>query len=243
MKEIAIFAIPGFLGLPKDWEILFKQNSATNINAVDIFTHFVRKNLWEWAEWFNGMTAHIKIPKVLIGYSLGGRLAMHALLQNPDHWQAAMIISAHPGLKTPDEKKERLLLDNQWAQRFDVEPWESLMKDWNSRSIFQNDPFSFERQETDYSRSTLSHALNQWSLGRQDDLQSAIEAIDLPILWMTGSADVVYSSLANRMQLKHPFSKIVNVPESGHRVPWQQPEIFHKHFNQFLKKVPILCKQ
>ena len=239
-NDWTLFALPGFLGIPQDWNFLFPQHPS--IKSLDIFSSFSIEGLWEWAECFNAWVQQksSNSPRALIGYSLGGRLALHAVLQNPNLWHGAIIISAHPGLKNPTEKEERLALDHHWAQRFEKEPWEPLMRDWNARTVFEKDPFIFKRQEKDYSRNSLACALRKWSLGIQDNLLLELQHLNMPLLWLTGADDSHYSSLANQIVLKHPFSNVLNIPKAGHRVPWQQPEIFHEQLNQFLKGT--LCK-
>jgi 2-succinyl-6-hydroxy-2,4-cyclohexadiene-1-carboxylate synthase len=232
-----LFALPGFLGLPQDWHRLFQQHtSRSRINAIDIFSQLPIVDFWEWAVQFNQMIQQKNSRRILVGYSLGGRLALHVLLQNPSLWHAAVIISAHPGLKNLEERQKRLRLDEEWSQRFANMPWSLLMLEWENQEIFQTDRFQFARLEKDYSRDRLSQAIKTWSLGNQEDLQFRIEELDLPILWMTGARDDRYSLLANQINLKHPQSKVFKIPLAGHRAPWQQPGIFHEQVNQFLKK-------
>lgn len=218
-----MWGIPGFLGLPSDWNFL------ENVTPVD--THaFQWNSLSNWGAQFN---QQIKSPSILIGYSLGGRLALHALLNNPKLWKGAVIISTHPGLTDSNEKIKRLEHDRRWAKRFEQEEWGSLMDSWNSQEVFSHD-LPIERKEKDYQRSQLAQTLLNGSLRMQEDLRYPISQLDLPILWMTGSKDDHYSKLAQSLAFKHPLSKWIKVEGAGHRIPWSKPVLFKEHIVDFI---------
>ena len=54
--------------------------------------------------------------RALAGYSMGGRLALHALLEG-GAWDAAILIAPHPGLETGEERAARREADALWASR------------------------------------------------------------------------------------------------------------------------------
>src|ERR1700722_16825830 len=102
-SKMCLYALHGFLGLPSDWTHLFKQMSTPlidEIHAVDLFVEDpVALNVWGR----NLKVPSTSGPRILLGYSLGGRLAMHALLGQTSKWDAAVMISAHPGLSSDEE--------------------------------------------------------------------------------------------------------------------------------------------
>jgi 2-succinyl-6-hydroxy-2,4-cyclohexadiene-1-carboxylate synthase len=59
---------------------------------------------------------------------MGGRLAMHALLESPELWSAAILVSANPGLPAADHpgRAQRMASDESWARRFESDPWEQV---------------------------------------------------------------------------------------------------------------------
>jgi len=169
---------------------------------------------------------------ILLGYSLGGRLALHALLANPSLYKGAVIVSAHLGLKNPQERKKRLAADKQLAVKLLDMPFQAFCESWDAQAIFQGSP-KMIRKEQDFDKEALIHALTAWSLGNQEDLQPQIEALSVPILYIAGSQDTKYVEIAKNLKLKSPFSKIEIVKESGHRIPWQSKEIFIKLLSEF----------
>jgi len=234
-----IYALHGFLGNPSDWETVFQGNRwGHDLCAPDLFKSQSVPSLEACAQEFNQKVAKDSGPHILIGYSLGGRLAMHALTQQPALWKAAIIISAHPGLDDEEKKKERFMLDEQWAHRFEKEPWEDLMQAWNGREVFQAGGFNFNRLEKDYQRSILADVLRKWSLGGQTNFRAQLAQLEVPVLWMVGADDAIYVQQANKIFLKHPLSKISLVSGAGHRMPWQKREEFLLQITQFLTQIP-----
>lgn len=228
-----IWAIPGFLGLPSDWNFL----PWNEIIGVDLYA-FSWDSLSGWAQQFNQwVDQQKKKPAILMGYSLGGRLALHALLDRPDQWQAAIIISAHSGLSDSKEREKRLQNDKKWAERFETEEWTSLMQAWNTQEVFAQDRVHFDRQEAHYQRSLLTKTLICGSLSYQGDLRQQIATLPLPILWITGRYDQHYGHIAQRLSFAHPHSQSVQIAQSGHRVPWNQPHLFSQLVEDFLKSL------
>lgn len=227
----AIWALPGFLGLSKDWELF----SLHGVVGVDLHA-FPMHGLTAWAMQFNDwIEKQTEEAALLMGYSLGGRLALHALLDRPKLWKGAIIISSHTGLKKDSEREERLKLDEEWAERFRSEEWGSLMQAWNEREVFAGDPVRFDRQEQEYQRELMSSLLIEGSLGKQADLRAEVSQLPMPLLWVTGKEDFRYCQIAREQTFFHPHSRHVEIPGAGHRAPWSQPAIFGGHVQSFLE--------
>ncbi len=247
MPSIVIWALPGFLGLPSDWDVLqlpcTESSTTVRVKAINIM-QFNILSLGDWASQFNSLVHAQCIDQnytqknLLLGYSLGGRLALHALLDMPKLWDGAIIISSHPGLSNESEQAARIKSDEHWAQRFLTESWSSLMDDWNNQKIFAGAPFSFQRHEKNYQRSQLADLLKYCSLGKQKDLRSQIAELCQPILWITGEDDKHCSAIARTIKFNNMLSNIIKMPQAGHRAPWQQPQLFCDILNKWLINSP-----
>jgi 2-succinyl-6-hydroxy-2,4-cyclohexadiene-1-carboxylate synthase len=242
-----VFCLHGFLGLPSDWDSL-KAPQDFEIEKADIFKIASPANGTSMFEWADAFHQHVrarsqKIPgagekRILLGYSMGGRLALHALVQNPSLWSTAVIVSANP---TPlsDERGPRAVADEDWARRFETEHWESLVSVWENHPVFGGKPIPFSRKEKDFTRADLAGAFRAWSLARQEDLTPRLLELKIPILWITGNQDPRYQEIARRLksQAQGKTIEFVSVEGSGHRVPWEKPDVFHSHFSSFLERV------
>jgi 2-succinyl-6-hydroxy-2,4-cyclohexadiene-1-carboxylate synthase len=229
-----IWTIPGFLGHSSDWDFL----PWNNVRTIESDS-FAWSDLTDWGVQCNRFVQESseKNANIMMGYSLGGRLALHALVENPSEWSAAVIISAHPGLSSLEERKRRWENDKNWAERFCEEDWESLMQSWNAQGVFCDDDFCFDRREEEYDREELSSVLLRGSLAKQEELFDKIAQLPLPILWITGEKDKRAQDMAKKVSFAHDLSAIVQVDGAGHRVPWSQPHLFISTVNNFLKTV------
>jgi 2-succinyl-6-hydroxy-2,4-cyclohexadiene-1-carboxylate synthase len=226
-----IYALSGFLGLPSDWNGMSFEKQLEHREIIP------KPSLREWAEHFNQNIKNDGAEKrVLIGYSMGGRLAMHALIDEPSLWHAAVIVSSHPGLIDHKERLARQIQDIKWAERFEKEPWQNVMREWNAQEVFAGSS-GFERFEHDYSRHSLSKILQHFSLGRQENLRSKLHHLSVPVLYVSGQKDLRYCALANECAQNNSNAKLWIAPEAGHRVPWQQSIAFQQQVTNFMKEV------
>src|SRR5205085_956212 len=101
---------------------------------------------------------------------LGGRLALHALLEKHSPWKKAVIISANPGLKSPEERNSRLQADQKWAEKFKNDPWEQVLTQWNDQPLFGGKSLPLIRPENSANKQLHAQVLMEFSLAYQNDL-------------------------------------------------------------------------
>jgi len=162
---------------------------------------------------------------ILLGYSMGGRLALQMLQLRP--MQKAIIVSA--GLNALDE--ERRKRDEEWARRFESEEWSSLMRAWNEQPVFGG--HLIERREEDYDRAELARQLREYSPAVLPPPK--LEQIETPILWIAGDRDAKYVDVAKRAVSRLPHAELWICPNAGHRVPWEQRESFLARLRAFIE--------
>jgi len=255
-----LIALHGFLGKKSDWDFL-----SIDCEKVDLQEDYRQLELGAfrcaktpdlafqaWVELFIQRVPHLIHGRhgvqaadrpILLGYSLGGRLAMHALVAYPERFSGAIFVSAHPGMGSTlvnslvgisTERKTRMASDQEWAQRFEgPELWDELIASWNSQSVFQGGVHVPERKEADFDRKILAAQLRSWSLARQRDLLPELSKLSLPVLWIAGEHDEKYrqkyqelAQWSNQRPDLRPNLWIV--PGVGHRAPWDQPHLFRE---------------
>jgi 2-succinyl-6-hydroxy-2,4-cyclohexadiene-1-carboxylate synthase len=176
---------------------------------------------WDFLPW-----PHSPIEgDVLLGYSMGGRLALQLLERQ--RFRKAIIVSA--GLNAPDDT--RRVRDEEWARRFESEDWSSLMRAWNAQPVFGG--HSLERREADYDRAELARQLREWSPAVLPPPR--LEQIETPILWIAGERDAKYVEVARQAVARLPHAEEWICPAAGHRVPWEQPQAFVSRLRDFLQ--------
>jgi 2-succinyl-6-hydroxy-2,4-cyclohexadiene-1-carboxylate synthase len=161
---------------------------------------------------------------VLLGYSMGGRLALDLLQRR--RFDKAVIISA--GLNAPDEARRQR--DEEWARRFESEEWSSLMRAWSAQPVFGG--HVVERREADFDRAELARQLREYSPAVLPPPR--LERIETPVLWIAGERDAKYVDIARRAVARLPHAELWICPDAGHRVPWEQPRALLARIRDFI---------
>ena len=206
-----LWCLHGALGSYRDWEPVFPDE-----RHIDLWATELGMNLADWAtQWVETVAKEDPHPH-LVGYSMGARLALHALLAAPTLWENAVIVSAHPGLRSG--RVERRARDEAWLTRFQQEPFEDVIRDWNAQPVFNREsslstPKKFEP--------SMARCFQEWSLGNQDPLWDQLNQITCPVQWVCGEEDTKFSDLGREAVAMLPRGKYVDAPKSGHRVPWE----------------------
>ena len=238
------WCLHGAVGIAAEWRGFAKRLAAakTGSRAVDLwrFLECQPLSLTEFGGALNadaGGAVFRGSGRSLLGYSMGGRLALHALLEKDHPWQSAVIIAAHPGLESPQERENRCASDAAWASRALTGNWRDFLTDWNSQPVFASssprDPAASAALVT--RRQEIARSFVDWSLGAQDPLWDRLREITIPVLWVVGENDAKYRALAERSVDLLPNATLSVAPATGHRVPWESEEWLASQVTTFLR--------
>lgn len=234
-----IYALHGMIGDPADWDFL--KARLPNVHAPLLWADVDRYT--PWAMRFTQQIRSKDQAPALIGYSMGGRLALHALLAAPTLFRAAVIVSAHTGLEDKRQRVLRWRQDDEWAARLRTLPWEVFLRIWNDQAVFQGSHPPGPRLTSFKWRQNIIRALDLWGLSRQENLLPKLERLDVPVLWITGEKDPRYGEVAQAAAAISPRIQHHVIPNAGHRVPWEQSEAFLAAVEAFFTTHGILPAQ
>ena len=235
-----IWALHGFLGNAGDWTPFrekLEAASGTELRAVNLFDRPLGEETpARWAVRFTRSVGNLDPSPILLGYSLGGRLALHALLEQPTLFSAAIIVSAGLGIEGEVERQKRRVIDDSWAARFESDDWSSLIESWDAQPVFGGSGALLRREESDFDRQALATALRWWSPAVQEPLATRLPEIETPILWIAGERDAAYAEQGRRAVELLPQAELWIAPDAGHRVPWDVPDQFAARVGGFLRR-------
>ncbi len=222
-----IYSLHGFFGKSDDW-YLFAESLNRKYELVSLWqkSHL---SLKDWAKEFYKTT---ESDSILIAYSMGGRLALHALRENPNHYRAAIFFSTNPGLI--ENREARLDWEKMWEKKILHNSWQSILNDWYSQEIFQNKRSSFWRCEIDFERKALAQAMRNWGLSQQEDFRKFLQTCKIPILWVTGEEDKKFMEIHQELKSLCPNIHF-RTCMAGHRIPWQAHSECLQIVDDFLK--------
>jgi 2-succinyl-6-hydroxy-2,4-cyclohexadiene-1-carboxylate synthase len=170
-----------------------------------------------------------------IGYSMGGRAALHLGLTEPARVASLILESASPGIAEGPERDERRARDEALAAeigsrgvRWFVEYWESLPVFESQRGLPQATRSAQRARRLRNSAAGLAGSLRGLGQGMQKFLGPRLGSIRCPTLLLAGALDPRYTDLAKQMATAIPDPEVTLVPGAGHNVHLEQPEAFHR---------------
>jgi len=171
-----------------------------------------------------------------VGYSMGGRVALHAALAHPDRVRALVLIGATAGIDEPALRSDRRTSDGLLAERIETVGVAAFLDEWLANPLFAGlDEESAGRP--DRLRNTvagLASSLRTCGTGSQQPLWDRLGQIDCPTLVMVGERDSKFRELGQRLIAAIPDSRMEIIPESGHTVHLERPDASVAAIAEFL---------
>jgi len=177
----------------------------------------------------------------LIGYSMGGRLALQMAVLQPVRFASLVLGSASPGIRSDQERRERMAEDDRRAEQLLDFGLEAFLNQWYSQPMFQTlraDPARLDaliRRRLDNDPGQLARALRVMSVGRQPSLWQQWTANRIPALLVAGALDPKYRGIAAEMAGLCPAAQLCVIDGCGHNVHYEDPQAYTQHVNRFLE--------
>ncbi|WP_320151851.1 2-succinyl-6-hydroxy-2,4-cyclohexadiene-1-carboxylate synthase [uncultured Tolumonas sp.] len=246
MSKPTLVLLHGFLGSANDWSALIGQLPNYNCIAFDLPGHGDAREqrlsrMADFPCWLNQQLQQRNISHYhLLGYSLGGRLALQFAATQPAGLQSLLLENAHSGLSSLDERKTRARADARWARRFYREPLTEVLADWYQQPVFA-DVSPAERAQLIAERSQnnaaqLAHMQCCCSLAKQADLYPWLKNTSLPVLYLCGKQDLKFQAIAVQLAT-HCSSVTQQILAGGHNLHRADPESMAAAIRQWLTNV------
>jgi 2-succinyl-6-hydroxy-2,4-cyclohexadiene-1-carboxylate synthase len=174
---------------------------------------------------------------VYLGYSLGGRLALHLALAQPDLVAALILIGAHPGLELPAEREARRTADDAKAERLAEVGLAAFLDEWLAQPLFATLPPAAAQREARLVNDTgkLAATLRNLSTGRQEALWDRLPSLSMPVLLLAGAHDEAYARLGRRaVAAIGENASFETVAAAGHAAHLEQPDTVAQRVRAFL---------
>jgi len=242
-----LLLLHGFLGNVADWSALVSllENDFYLI-AVDLPGHGASS--WQELDNQGGQSFGHRLEQTLqavahhnrvdlsrismLGYSLGGRLAMACATAFAHRIERLFLEGAHPGLVGEQARRERYHSDWHWAKRFAGEPLARVLHDWYRQPVFadlsEQQVQLLIAQRANGSGQQLAEAMMAFSLSKQPDYRRALWQLkteaQVPIHYIHGANDHKFAQLGQQLLSEQVISSVYSISQCGHNVHRQQPE-------------------
>lgn len=247
-----IIFLHGFTGTTTDWNFL-KDQVPENFSPIfiDLIGHG-KSDSPNNVEYYEAkfqieilkyILEYLELKEVvLVGYSMGGRLALSFTIKNHDFVQALVLESTSFGIENEQERKERIESDEKLAEQISNSSVEEFINNWIKAPLFSTlKNAGYERFETMKNRKIesnnligLKNTLLGFSTGKMENYSLYLDNLKAKTMLISGELDEKFVKINTRANSLLPNSELVIVKQSGHNVHFEKPKEFLKFLNRFL---------
>jgi 2-succinyl-6-hydroxy-2,4-cyclohexadiene-1-carboxylate synthase len=180
----------------------------------------------------------------LVGYSMGGRLALHVAARRPQRILSLLTIGAHAGLEE-EARDGRRRGDEALAQRIETEGLEAFVNYWSSLPLFAG----LERRGPSFIAQIRAERMSNHVTGLTDSLRGMgagamepvwdeLTTVRFRCTFVAGQLDHGYVASARRLAATVPDGRVEVVLHAGHAVHQERPEAFARVLTSHLAPAP-----
>jgi len=223
----------GFMGAADDWQAIRAELAEFPTAAVEL------RPAADWSSGVDKLLAELPPDAVLIGYSMGARLALACVLASPERFAGLVFVSGSPGIEDAALRRARDEHDRQVAENLRQRPRASFLQVWYRQSVFASLTPALREAEIERKLARCGRhwpdLLRTYSVGRQPNYWPQLPGIPIPVLAMAGELDPRYVRNMERFALVCARCESCIVPNAGHLVPREQPEAFVQAVREFVR--------
>ena len=177
----------------------------------------------------------------LVGYSLGGRMALATAVRHPDRIAGLALIGATAGIEGTAERRARRESDETLARSIEQGGLHPFIDRWMEQPIFASQLRLGHRAlrrarlaRLGGSARGYAASLRGMGQGTQPPLWNALPDLQVPTLLIAGALDEKYTALARSMADRLPNARVEIVPDTGHAVHLEAPETVSRLLEDWL---------
>lgn len=178
----------------------------------------------------------------VLGYSMGGRLALALAIAYPAQVNRLILESASPGIADEQERRLRQTADEHLADRILLGGLEQFVDDWERLSMWESqralpevDQVRQREIRLGQSATGLAASLRFMGTGTQPSYWSGLPDLCMPVLLIAGELDHKFTQIATQMHEAIPASRLEVFSGAGHAVHLEQTERYARLVSNFLQ--------
>jgi len=183
---------------------------------------------------------HIHEPAVIAGVSMGGYVAQQVAARHPDRVHSLILCDTKFAADTPEARAGRTDLAARVGRVGQRILAEAMIPNLLAKAPTVESPSKRNAVEqllhemiTRQPVATIQAALA--ALGQRPDMTAAMQQCNLPVLLVCGAEDTITPpAVMQAMEELLPRGRLLVVPEAGHLVPLEAPDIFCEAVLAFL---------
>lgn len=246
MTTPTLILLHGLLGSADDWAPLQRYLTDIPTLALDLPGHGTQRDIavadfTEASHWLaEKIRQHLgKAPYILLGYSMGGRLALHYVLQSGiplGDLRGVIVEGANFGLSNAQEKVLRWQQDLLWAERFCHETPQVVLQDWYQQPVFahltEEQRQALIRKRSEQCGANIGSILAALSLAKQMDFRPLLTQMPIPFYYFCGAQDNKFQNISRQAGIEPHL-----IAAAGHNAHRENPELFAQKLQNCLLKI------
>ena len=181
---------------------------------------------------------------ILVGYSLGARLALMHAVNNPNFWDGIILISVNPGIIDEVERASRIIEDAELIRIIEEKGLKHFLELWKDKPIIQSQKMApkdflnamYKRKEA-LEADGIKASLLSFGQGQFPNLWGKVSAILSPTLLITGKNDPKYTEISSMLVNHIKTASHSAIESSGHSPHIEAPEQVAQLIEQFIQKL------
>lgn len=217
MPEVVF--LPGFMQHADSWsQVAAAVAERYPVELVDFAT-------WTFDERLGEIRAAAGPESVVVGYSMGGRLALHAALGSS--WAGLLVLGASAGIPDPDERQQRRAADEKLADWIERRPIDEVVARWERNPVFASQPEELVAAQRAgrlrHSPAELARLLRSAGQGACRPVWDRLDSLMMPVLALAGENDLAYREAAQRIASLVPRGRAGVIAGAGHAAHLEAP--------------------
>ena len=202
MRKKLIF-LHGFLGSPSDW---------------DPISSYFSENYDCFAPKLSELEKIELNDSHLIGYSMGGRIALELLLKDSKNFHSGVLLSTNPGIHDY-ERAQRILSEKDWIEKLKTYPLDEFIEEWYSQPLFINAPIPKSRWHIN--QEEMIELFQKYSIAKQDSFWDTLTSPHPNLTFLFGEKDEKYAKIGRK--LKAMKLRVESLKNCSHALHLENP--------------------
>ncbi len=252
----AVALLHGFSGSSADWRDLQPRLRSTGraVVSIDLLGHggteapsdLARYTMRETVRDLDSIASRLGMDRAdWLGYSMGGRVALHLALAHPARVRSLILESASAGIEDGSARARRRRADDALAERIEARGIEWFADYWGALPLFDTQwelppatLAALRQRRLANSTAGLASSLRGMGQGAHDYVGDRLPELRGDVLFLAGERDPKYVEVARRSTAAVPGARCVIVPDAGHTVHLEVPEAFAEAVEKFWNAAP-----